>query len=291
MKKILLVIAMLAVLMMTGCNKEVKTEVNTEQNNNSQQQEVEINNDTNKSFEERTELYYDQLQQNSGDRTKQSYCNVRLTKMDSGNYELVADLSGMIRFERKEIDAIIKDIKDNNLENKEISLLNGDKIIVYSSKPDFVKINKGFYDDDWEQAKDGEWLDDNDLPMYIELSHVNIDYHSPIFLRIEDDGYYYPRYGSMAGVVTDSYAVTTVNEKDAIRIPLLSGDKISVEYDDFYGDYPEKKPVEITVEEYYNSSPTTINEDLRIDVNDMSFESGFEIKDSVIHVIGCSYGP
>ncbi len=244
-----------------------------------------------KSFEERTKEYFTQLSENSGDRTKQSYANVRLLKLDNGNYELVADLEGMIRFEKEGLDNLIKEITDNNLKKKEIPLLNGDKIIIHSVKPDFVVINQGYYDEDWEKASDGEWLDENNLPMFVELYHTDYDYHSPIYLRIEDDGYYYPRYRSIAGVTIDSFAVSTVNEKDAIRIALLPDDKISLDYDDFYGDHPDKKSVEITVEEYYNISPTTIDEDLDVDVNDMSKEFGFEIKDNMIHVIGCSYGP
>lgn len=291
MKKLLLIVSMLAILLMTGCNKNDNTENNEEQNStNNQQYEEVVDNDTNKSFEDRTKVYREQLLQNNGDRTKQSYANVRLTKTDSDNYELIADLEGMIRFDKKELDDLVREIKDNNLENKEIPLLTGDKIIIYSSKPDFVKIESGWYDDDWKQAKDDEWLDDNDIPMFIEFNRTEIDYHSPIILRIEDDGYYYPRYRSYAGVIDDLFEVTTITEKDAIKISLLPDDIISLDYYDFYGNYPEKKPVEITVEEYYNTSPTTIDEDLKIDINDMS-EFGFEIIDEVIHVSACYYGP
>ncbi len=290
MKKVLLVMAIIAVLMMVGCDNNSSVDNDVEQNDiSNQQQEEMVNNDLNKSFEERTEVYFKQLQQNSGDRTRQDYANVRLTKTDNNSYELVADLKGMIRFGKNKIDDLIKEIQDNKLEKKEFALFNGDKIIVYSSKPDFVVIDNGLYDDDWKQAKDGDWLDENGIPMFIELNHAEIDYHSPIYLRIEDDGYYYPRYRSLAGVVMDSFEVTTITEKDAIKIPLLADDIISLDYYDFYGDYPEKEPVEISVEEYYNSSPTTIDEDLRIDINNMS-EFGFEIKDNVIHVIGCYYG-
>ena len=240
----------------------------------------------NKTFEERTQVYYDQLQENSGDRTKKHYTNIRLNKIDDAHYELVADLSGMYRLSKEEIDSWINTIKEKNLTEYEIPLLDGGKFVIYTQIPDPERIDQAYYSDDWKAAKEGEWIDENGFPMFMDL--IKDDYASPVYLRKEDDGYIYPRYRSIAGVVIDTFEVTTINAKDAIKIELYPDDIISLDYEDFYGTYDNLVPVEKTVEAYYNSSPSFEGE-LRIDANDMS-EGGFEIEDGKIHVIACYYG-
>ena len=249
--------------------------------------------ETNNSFEERTKVYFEQLQDNSGDRTKLEYANVRLNKKDDNNYELVADIKGMKRFSKEEIQNWIKEIEDNELDKLEIPILNNDKVmIVYSLKPDFVKLNYG-YDDDWKKAQDGEWLDEDGIPMFLdwrETSNVGLEnddnhsYDNPVFLRQEDDGYYYPRYRHGANVINDYFAVITLNAKDVISIILYPDDIIHIEH---YGDFLD--PIEMTVKEYYDASPSVVDNDISIDANDMSV-FGFGIKDNAIYVTGCYNG-
>lgn len=61
MKRI--VILLLILIIMTGCNKNEKTEISTLPNNESNQQQEVINNDVNKSFEERVRVVNDHLEE------------------------------------------------------------------------------------------------------------------------------------------------------------------------------------------------------------------------------------
>jgi hypothetical protein len=295
MKKILLLALLVSAICLVGCEKNepapTSTQVKEVENTDNSVQKL--------SFEERTKVYFDQLKENDGDKTKQYYTNVRLRKLDDNNYELVADLRGMIKFSKDDIAGWVKTMNDEGLTKYEVHMQNDDTVfIVYSTKPEFVKTNDGCYDEDWKKANDGEWLDENDIPMFIDQrteDTINLEnddthfYDSPVFLRQEDDGYYYPRYRSNAGVTEDLFAATAVNEKDAIKIALYPDDKISVDYYEFYGRDGSRQPVEMTVKEYQDNSPTMVNDDLRVDVNNMS-DAGFEVEDGVIHVYGCYVG-
>lgn len=63
MKKIILILLLLILIIMTGCNKNEKTEISTLPNNESNQQQEVINNDVNKSFEERVRVVNDHLEE------------------------------------------------------------------------------------------------------------------------------------------------------------------------------------------------------------------------------------
>ncbi len=62
MKNVILVLLLLILVIMTGCNKNEKTEINTLTNNENNQQQEVINNDVNKSFEERIQVAKDYLE-------------------------------------------------------------------------------------------------------------------------------------------------------------------------------------------------------------------------------------
>ncbi len=300
MRKILITLFIFATCLV-GCEKK-ETPPTSNENTIINDVETTDNNVQKLSFEERTKIYFDQMKENSGDKTKQSYTNVRLIKLDDNNFELVADLKGMVRLSKDDIAEWVKTVNDENFMKYEVYLQNDtEELVIYSSKPEFVKIDYGCYDEDWKKAKDGEWLDENDIPMYIDFRYkdtINLEnddthnYDSPVFLRQEDDGYYYPRFRSGAGVVDDYFAVTATNEQDSIKLPLYPDDTISVDYYEFYGREDNHQPVKMTVKEYYDNSPKMLNEDLKVDIDEMSVDGkGFEVKDGAIHVYGCYVGP
>ena len=234
MKKILLVIAMLAVLMMTGCNKEVKTEVNTEQNNNSQQPEVVTNNDENKSFEERTKEFAELKAKLENDELHRQFANVRLSKIDN-HYEIVADLVGNVFISKEDLDSAVKKIENEKLEKLDVEVSNGMTITIYSKRPDETKtrleniendtgfdyevnqlgyINVPTYDDmDWFNAKsDSEWLDEEGLPMYIDASSLGDYEHWAKLYKDDKDNYFL--YGREDAGRTEPYKLTAVTEKN-----------------------------------------------------------------------------
>ena len=131
MKKILLVIAMLSILLMTGCNQNENIESNNvQENQNNEQQEV-VGTDLNKSFEERTKEASDWM--NQGDSygiEKLGHCskehfvsNASMEKKDN-YYVMKLQISSSKIYEKSEIEELANIAKENTTETN--TLFDGD---------------------------------------------------------------------------------------------------------------------------------------------------------------------
>ena len=313
----LLVVAMVAILMMTGCNKN-------EQENLQQ----EIANDVLvESFEERTKEFVELKNSIEDDELQRDFANVRLEKVND-QYEITADLVGKVFISKEDLDNAIQKIKDEKLEKLDVKISNDMMVTIYASRPDDtktrledVKDDDGFdyqvnslgyvdlptYDDaDWFKAKsDDEWLDENGIPMYIDASILgNEDRWAKIYTdEIDNNGNYFLCGRALAGR-TGPYGLIGVTDKDIITISLNAEDKIALDIGDYTGtsdsDYT---PEEITVKDYYEKSPTTIDikidgdweRTLYIDRENMSksnsYNIGLDVKDGKIFVFADYVGP
>lgn len=310
---VVLVIVLSISLSLLGCSKN--DNVNLPQNENNEQQETNnIDNIANMSFEERTKDFFDKKDEIKDDNLRTDFANVRLNKVNN-HYEIVADLIGDVKIDTDVMDEAIEKIKDEKLEKLEIKTVSNETLVIYSKRPEETKtyakdmpkedgfeyevnelgyVNLGTYDDeDWFMAKsDEEWLNQSGLPMYI-LYEGSLQEKWPLLRKAEDGYYLYAR--NLAGAV-DISRMITVNEKNAVRINVLPTEKIVLDINDFYGNLPEDYEFKVmTVEEYYNSSPTVLEDNLKINASNMSeanyFSIGLDIKDGMIHVISRCDGP
>lgn len=268
-------------------------------------------------FDERVESFYSKNEEISGDRLKSDFNNVRLTKVDN-YYELKADLLGDAKIENSILENAINEIKEKNLEQKEIETVNGEKIVIYSSKPqEIIDLHESvknesdyafefnevgiptYYDDDWLAAENNEeWLNKDGIPMYVLYNGM---YYSDYWalMKKESDGYYL--YGRELPGRDDIWNIVTVNEKDAISMDLLAEDKIVLNTDNFYSNTSNDiESTTLTVKEYYNLSPkdgtSYITENgLHINASNMSeaniFSIGLDVSDEAIHVVAKYVGP
>ena len=293
MKKILLIMAMLTVLLTTGCSKNEKVEDNNVQDNQSNQQQEElVNTDKvlNMSFEERVADFYRKKEEIVGDKLRQDYSNVRLNKIDE-HYEIVADLVGYVKIDDRILENAIDEIKNNALESMEIEATNGDRLIIYSKRPQEINsMIDNYYSDDWRSAKnENDWLNAEGIPMYVRRLDVSNLKNEDLNVMISKrDGEYYLQYRTLAEAVADWHYIVSVNEKDAVKIELLPTDKILLVTYDYYSGSPNDEELDsITVEEYYNSSPSIIKDGLTIDISNMSVGGypGLDIRNGFVCVI------
>lgn len=265
-------------------------------------------------FEERTEAFFLKKKEISGDPLRREFANIKLNKVDN-HYEIVADLIGDVKVNTDIMDEAIQKIKDESLEKLEIETVNNEKLIIYSQRPsdvptfyakdvveenDFVfAVNELGYinipaydDDDWFLAKsDDEWLNQEGIPMYV-FYEGGKDECWPLIEKA-DDGYYLC--GRNLAGRAGTWRLTTTNEKNAINIKLLSSDKIALS-GGYLGYLIEDDECKIiTVEEYFNISPTTLEDNLIVNASNMSeanyYSAGLDISDEIIYVVSRNDGP
>ena len=90
--------------------------------------------------------------------------------------------------------------------------------------------------------------------------------------------------------------ITSVTVSDAVKIYLLPQEIIVLGINDFYMDLPDTYQFkEVTVDDYFKMSPTTLEDNLRINVSNMSeanyYNIGLDISDGKIYVVSRNDGP
>ncbi len=303
MKKILL-ISIISALFLTACGPKDAGNTNGSQDNESGENNVAGENITDvmtgddteifkMSFEDRTKSFFDKKDEISGDRMKNDFNVIRLTKVGN-HYELRANIIGDAKIGLKALEAGMNQVADKTLPSVDLELDNGDLLTIYGSRPqEIVEIYNeldakrkwrqvyldilAFEDSDWSRTMEKSvWINSDGVPMY---TYFNGEYGEgwARLQYVEGDGYYL--IGRDLANRTNEWYFQTVNEKDALCINLLPDDKIVLDiydalgvpdevlYAEVSGDISGDKsgdgsgesvkvyePKTLTVEEYYNLS-------------------------------------
>ena len=272
MKKILLILSIMSILFLVGCNSDEKIKNNDLSGESVENQDVKNNvENLATSFQKRTEEF-DKIKkeikeslvmtENGTEFAEKDIGDIVLEKVND-NYILDISVVTAISFEKSEIDAVIKNMEDNNLETAKL----GDFTI--SKKPseelkkrlDFMKENDivGIELEIWEKYSDTNWLNENGVPVYIQNDMYDGKDYLWALEKNEDassNKYYMLR---IEPVGQDGlYRVLDYSNSSHVRIELLPNDKINFKD---YGDESEddyeidlKHEVNATVEEYFNNN-------------------------------------
>lgn len=238
MKKKLLILAMIAVLMMSGCTKNEKVENNLDQNlNNSQQQDVAVNNETNISLEERIHKVQDYINEFDSKYGNVDYINgeryisnAKLNK-DGNNYTMTISFVSPKLFDKKEIDnAVLEAQKNGTYKFNDYTFYKDlDSFLNYYEGSTYKDIVDNFVTN---ELKNGSvFVTSGYSALFFKPTANNSDKYMLVYVGIPNG------------------AVETERDETEISIQLVANDIIEM-----YNLDDDSSNVLYTVEEYYNKS-------------------------------------
>ncbi|MBO5143099.1 MAG: hypothetical protein J6C46_08995 [Clostridia bacterium] len=292
MKKFILVLSVISILFLVGCNSnENVKDVNLSGNVENQQQGV-INNDETLTFYERTKEF-EKLKNEIKDSvilTTDHYDNgIQLAEKSIGDivlekqndkYFLNISVLNAVSFEKEEIDAVVKSMKDNNLQTAKLGNFTISKNASTEQKEhlDFMKENDvvGIELDFWKEYTDTNWLDEDGIPVYIQSDIYEEDEYLWALKKVKEassDRYYMFRI-QIAGQ-EGLYSVFNPSNGSRMKIDLLATDKMNIkEYkfgieEDY--EFRLKNEKNTTIEEYFRENSEGKNS-IVIDSHDIKME-------------------
>jgi hypothetical protein len=283
MKKVLLVVSLISVLLLTGCNKKEKVENNNMPEVTDNQQEIIVENtpsmenidkvqDSNLSVEYNTIDDYNSIIKKRGNNydamlmPQNVFLNARLIK-DADRVILKADVGNPHTFSAKEIKTTVNSLENSN--EKEIKLGN------YTIHKDYIEgfyrwyigdfsLEYEFVDKSFDKTK---WYNEDRIPYYITDSHGN-------FVKFEYKNGYYTPYSS--SVPIGDIALIDDIKENVFELVLNDNDKIVLAH----GNNIDK----VLSEETYTVKELFKHESSPIIGTSYYNEDSFKIKDGVIYL-------
>ena len=244
MKNVILVLLLLILVIMTGCNKNEKTDINTLKNNENNQQQETINNDVNKSFEERIQVAKDYLEAFKNTYGELHYIdgeryisNAKLSK--NGNYyTMTFSFVSPKLYDRTIIENALQEAHKNETYEFE----------GYTFYKDFDNFIAKFESDGYKDIIN-EFADIETDSIFV-TSKDNLAY---IFKPTPNDQTKYV----LVSVGLPTGIVDSTDDDIEIDVTLLANDSIIIDNHDYDrnhsgDDFPSE--YKFTIEEYYNRS-------------------------------------
>lgn len=262
MKKILLVLAIISMITLTGCSKENKENI---PNGN-----VQVSNE---SFEKRTGEFvkFKNEKYTGNDFLGYVYAedlikNVKLEKVED-EYFLKLDIANPISFSKEEIQNKVEQMKNENLKSVQLG-----EYTIYRDENTLLENVKN---ENYEEVIKNEILfSGQQLINYENVPAIVLRGGAPYkVMRSREMTEKYILAEMMAAGATGFIVMDDI-QSNAIKIKLLSNDIICITQLDGVGENVDTK---VTVEEYYNNAlSNTIEENGYIyDINNMSTSSGW----------------
>ena len=272
MKRVLLVVMIVLILLMVGCNKKESTV----QEESVSKEAVDI--DLNTEFYERTKIINEM-----NDDINNSFVTVseklesepRIHEKSLGsislinnndNYIMEISVLDAVAFDKSKIDEVVNYIVDNNLEFAYL----GDFKISKRPPDELVKHIDYMYDEGisgielgfWGNYKEQDWLDEEGIPRYIQKETPGREDYFWTLEKVSgttSNTYYMFRIEN-AGQ-TGLYSIYDEANPTKIDVELLADDKITIkEYSLDYSDEGLESENTYNVEEYFNSKYERTNE-------------------------------